>query len=71
MAGIPRRTARLFRPPRARMLAADNPIAAATVGRAAALASDRDGLGPAAAAPEAAGCRYQWARTLVMIGGAD
>jgi hypothetical protein len=25
----------------------------------------------AAAALEAAGCRYQWARTLVLAGGAD
>jgi predicted ATPase/DNA-binding CsgD family transcriptional regulator len=49
--------------------------------RAGALAGDRDGqhpaalhrvgLHPAAAALEAAGCRYQWARTLVAIGGAE
>ena len=48
-----------------------NPIAAAIVDRAAALAGDRGGLVPAAAALEAAGCRYQWARTLVFIGGAE
>jgi len=56
---------------RARVLTADNPIAAAIVDRAAALAGDRDRLIPAAAALAAAGCRYQWARTLVLIGGAD
>ena len=32
---------------------------------------DRDGLIAAAAALEAAGCRYQWARTLVVLGGSD
>ena len=31
--------------------------------------ADRDGLTAAAAALEEAGCRYQWARTLVLIGG--
>jgi len=59
---------------RARLATADNPIAAAIVDRAAALdgrAGDRGGLIPAAAALQAAGCRYQGARTLVLIGGAD
>jgi hypothetical protein len=56
---------------RARVATADNPIAAAIVNRAAALAGNRDGLIPAAAALQAAGCRYQWARTLVFIGGAE
>jgi len=56
---------------RARLAAVGNPIAGAIVDRAAALAGDRDGLVPAAAALEAAGCRYQWARTLVAIGGAE
>ena len=56
---------------RARLATLDNPVAAAIVARAAALAGDRDGLVPAAAALAAAGCRYQWARTLVAIGGAD
>jgi predicted ATPase/DNA-binding CsgD family transcriptional regulator len=56
---------------RARLMAAGNPIAATIVDRAAALAGDRDGLAPAAAALAAAGCRYQWARTLVLIGGAE
>ena len=56
---------------RARLATLDNPIAAAIVDRAEALAGDRDGLVPAAAALEAAGCRYQWARTLVAIGGTE
>src|SRR5690349_1869199 len=55
---------------RARLVTRDNPVAAAIVDRAEALAGDRSGLVPAAAALEAAGCRYQWARTLVAIGGA-
>jgi hypothetical protein len=49
----------------------DNPIAAAIVDRAAALAGNREGLAPAATALAAAGCRYQWARTLVLIGGKE
>jgi hypothetical protein len=61
--------------PRARLFTRDNPVAAAIVARAEALiggrAGDRDGLAPAAAALEAAGCRYQWARTLVAIGGTE
>jgi hypothetical protein len=66
---------------RARLATWDNPVAAAIVARAGALAGDRDGqhpaalnqaaLHPAAAALQAAGCRYQWARTLVIIGGAE
>jgi hypothetical protein len=49
----------------------DNPIATAIIDRAAALAGvvDRDRLAAAAATLQAAGCRYQWARTLVCIGG--
>jgi hypothetical protein len=47
----------------------DNPAASAIVGRAAALPGDRAGLTRAAAALQAAGCRYQWARTLVFLGG--
>jgi predicted ATPase/DNA-binding CsgD family transcriptional regulator len=60
---------------RARLMSNANPIATAIVDRAAALANgagkdgDRDGLTAAAAALEATGCRYQWARSLVMIGG--
>jgi hypothetical protein len=56
---------------RARLATWDNPVAAAIVERAAALAGDRAGLAPAAAVLSAAGCRYQWARTLVAIGGAE
>jgi predicted ATPase/DNA-binding CsgD family transcriptional regulator len=56
---------------RARLATRDNPVAAAIVDRAEALTGDRDGLVPAAAVLEAAGCRYQWARTLVAIGGAE
>ena len=57
---------------RARVAAAGNLIATAVVDRAAALAvpgGDRDGLTAAAAALRTAGCRYQWARTLVLLGG--
>jgi hypothetical protein len=57
---------------RARVAADGNPIAIAIVDRAAALDgrnSGRDGLSAAAAALQDAGCRYQWARTLVFIGG--
>jgi hypothetical protein len=56
---------------RARLATRDNPVAAAIVDRAEALAGDRAGLAPAAAALAAAGCRYQWARTLVAMGGAE
>ena len=59
---------------RAHRLSTDNPIAAAIIDRSAALNGagvDRDRLIVAAAALEAAGCRYQWARTLVILGGAD
>jgi predicted ATPase/DNA-binding CsgD family transcriptional regulator len=57
---------------RARLATVDNPIAAAIVARAASLAqADADGLLAAAGALEAAGCRYQWARTLVLAGGAE
>ncbi len=64
---------------RARLATRDNPVAAAIVARAAALsgqgaavpAADRHGLAAAAAALEAAGCRYQWARTLVASGGTE
>jgi predicted ATPase len=53
----------------ARRSTADNPIADAVVDRAAAWPGDRDGLTAAAAALDAAGCPYQWARTLVFLGG--
>jgi predicted ATPase/DNA-binding CsgD family transcriptional regulator len=55
---------------RARELAAANRVAAVLVERAAALATgDRSGLVRAAEALAAAGCRYQWARTLTLLGG--
>jgi predicted ATPase/DNA-binding CsgD family transcriptional regulator len=55
---------------RARLSAAANPAALAMVERAAAFADrDTDRLVAAAAALEPTGCRYQWARTLVMAGG--
>ena len=66
--GHPEAAARIRR---ARLASRDNPVAVAIVDRAEALAGDRDGLVPAAAALAAAGCRYQWARTLIAIGGAD
>lgn len=54
----------------ARAVVAGNPIASALVDRAEALlGDDADGMLAAAAAFEAAGCRYQWARTLVLLGG--
>jgi hypothetical protein len=54
----------------ARPIAAPNPIAAAMVERAAALLAGADEpLVRAAETLNAAGCRYQWARTLVMAGG--
>jgi hypothetical protein len=63
---------------RARAEACGNPIATAIVDRAVALHSttygsggDRDGLTAAAAALQNAGCHYQWARTLVFMGGQE
>jgi predicted ATPase/DNA-binding CsgD family transcriptional regulator len=56
---------------RARFLVRSNPIATAMVQRATAIdAGDTAGLLTAAHALEAAGCRYQRARTLVLAGGA-
>jgi predicted ATPase/DNA-binding CsgD family transcriptional regulator len=55
----------------AREMTRDNRAASAIVGRAAALPGDRAGLTRAAAALQAAGFRYQWARTLVFLGGED
>jgi hypothetical protein len=49
----------------------DNRAASAIVDRAAALPGDREGLTRAAAALRATGFRYQWARTLVFLGGED
>jgi predicted ATPase/DNA-binding CsgD family transcriptional regulator len=54
----------------ARPMAAPNPIAAAIVDRAVALmAEDVEALLGPAGTLNAAGCRYQWARTLVLAGG--
>jgi len=55
-----------------RRCAAGNPIALAIVDRSAALAAgSRDGMLAAAERLNAAGCRYQWARTLVLAGGQE
>jgi predicted ATPase/DNA-binding CsgD family transcriptional regulator len=55
---------------RARFIVAHNPIASAIVDRAEAIdAHDRNALLAAAAALDAAGCRYQHARTLILAGG--
>jgi hypothetical protein len=55
-----------------RALTAENAVAAALVERAAALAAgDRTGVLAAAEALDAAGCRYQWARSLLLAGGAE
>lgn len=49
-----------------------NPVAEALVDRAAALAAgDRSGVLGAAQRLKAAGCHYQWARGLVLAGGAE
>jgi hypothetical protein len=56
----------------ARWSTRDNPIAASIVDRAAAMSRaslDREELIRVAAVLESAGCRYQWARTLVLVGG--
>jgi predicted ATPase/DNA-binding CsgD family transcriptional regulator len=55
-----------------RATTAENAVTAALVHRAAALAAgDRAGVLATADALEAAGCRYQWARSLLLAGGAD
>jgi predicted ATPase/DNA-binding CsgD family transcriptional regulator len=62
---------------RARQNAGGNPVAVAIVDRAAALTGmpgpggGRDELLAVATALAEGGCRYQWARTLVMLGGAE
>jgi hypothetical protein len=67
MAALPDAGERLDR---ARRIVSGNPIATAIVDRAAALAvGDRAGLLAAAAALDAAGCRYQRDRSLVLAGG--
>ncbi|WP_205629592.1 ATP-binding protein [Jiangella muralis] len=55
---------------RARPFTTDNVVAAAIVDRAAALAAgDRDGVLAAAETLDAAACRYQWERSLLLGGG--
>jgi hypothetical protein len=63
---------------RAALLTGGNPVADALVRRASGLAAlwsgtagGRDDLVAAASALRTLGARYQWARTLVMLGGAD
>jgi predicted ATPase/DNA-binding CsgD family transcriptional regulator len=69
LAGDPAAAGRIGR---ARRCADGNPIAWAVVARSAALASgDRAGVLTAAEQLNAAGCRYQWARTLVLAGGPE
>jgi hypothetical protein len=67
LAALPDRRSRLDR---ARFVVRGNPIAAAIVERADAIdARDADRLLATATALDAAGCRYQQARTLVFAGG--
>ncbi len=55
-----------------RPITAENTVALALVDRAEALAAgNRAGVLAAARALEAAGCRYQWARSLVLAGGPE
>ncbi|SDT75015.1 ATP-binding protein [Actinoplanes derwentensis] len=69
LAGHPEAVGRLNR---ARRSTAGNPIARAIVERSAAFAdNDRDGMLAVAERMRAAGCRYQWARTLVLAGGPE
>jgi predicted ATPase len=69
LAGHPAAAVRIGR---ARRCAAGNPIALAIVERSAALAAgDRNEVLAAAERLAAAGCRYQWARTLVLAGGPE
>lgn len=56
----------------ARQTVAGNPVATAQVERAEALLdADRQRLLACADTFDAAGCRYQWARTLILAGGDD
>ena len=76
LAGLPEPAERLRR---ARFMAVGNRIAEAVVRRASGLAQlegedpgrGRDDLVAAASALRSLGARYQWARTLVMLGGED
>ena len=65
--GQPRRRDRIAR---ARPVARPNPTVDALLDRAEALLDgDAVRLASVAAALEGSGCRYQWARTLVLAGG--
>ena len=67
MTELPDRRQRLDR---ARLIVGHNPVASAIVDRAEAIdAGDIDRLLTAATALDAAGCRYQYARSLVLAGG--
>ncbi|MFJ8164878.1 ATP-binding protein [Streptomyces sp. NPDC096136] len=67
LAGHPDARARITA---ARAVVTGNPVATALVERAEALLDgDRPRLLATAAAFDAAGCRYQWARTLLLAGG--
>jgi predicted ATPase/DNA-binding CsgD family transcriptional regulator len=69
LTGYPRASDRIRR---AGLATVGNPIATAVVDRAAALADrDRRRMLAAARALQAAGCRYQWARTLIFAGGTE
>jgi predicted ATPase/DNA-binding CsgD family transcriptional regulator len=73
LAGLPDATERVAR---AVPMTAGNPIAQAVVRRASGLAAGADGAGRADIAGAAAelrclGARYQWFRSLVMLGGTD
>ena len=75
LGGLPEPAERLRR---ARSMAVGNPIAEAVVRRASGLAllADDPGRGhdhlvAAASTLRSLGARYQWARTLVMLGGQD
>jgi predicted ATPase/DNA-binding CsgD family transcriptional regulator len=69
LAGHPGATDRLAR---AQQSTVDNPVALSIVERSAALAAgDREGVLAVAHRLHAAGCRYQWARTLILAGGPE
>jgi len=67
LAELPDRRQRLVS---ARFITEHNPVASAIVGRAEALdGRDTERVLGTAAALDAVGCRYQWARSLVLAGG--
>jgi hypothetical protein len=68
LAGLPDAADRVAR---AVLMSEGNPVAQAVVRRAGALLAGDADLSGTAAALRSLGARYQWARTLVMLGGAD